>query len=273
MTEGYGIIPNKIMRMDIQNNTKLLIAYLLSFAGNKNYAFPSLTTMAKDLKMSRSTITSAINDACKNGLLKKEKLYPDNPLKRNNKYVFLFSTMQNTVSSTIESTTVVPSKVPNEYHESTTVVRPKYNSSTENINIINNNRKKKKNLQKSEIEKEKIKELKRLKQNTLLIFKKKSPEQFKTKNDIIRENVAIKKFVEDTYERFDSPGKRDEWICLISGIFSKICDGTTKHKFLNGTVCIPSRMMSKGIWPEVINLVNGKNKQDKTPDYSSYEED
>lgn len=82
-------------------------------------------------------------------------------------------------------------------------------------------------------------------------YAKKYPEHF-TKKDWVRESPAIKKFAERAVELF--PGciqKAKDWISDIDGVFQDMCSGKIKH-FLKGTPPIPSALMSKGVWPRVI---------------------
>lgn len=53
MSQGYGIVPKLVMRdTDIDAEAKAIYAYLCSFAGNKDTAFPSVSLMCHDLGFS-----------------------------------------------------------------------------------------------------------------------------------------------------------------------------------------------------------------------------
>jgi len=97
--EGYGVIPKKLMKMQFDKevgkqkgkNIKLVLAYMLSFTGaGKIECFPSIETIANDLELSKPTVIEAINNAVKLNLIDKEQMYPDDPLKHNNKYILKF---------------------------------------------------------------------------------------------------------------------------------------------------------------------------------------
>lgn len=88
--DGYGIVPKKLMTLDINKNTKLVLAYMLTFTGGGSECFPSVMKMSKDLKLSKPTLINAITDAVNQGLIRKEKLFPNDPLKHNNKYIIQF---------------------------------------------------------------------------------------------------------------------------------------------------------------------------------------
>ena len=53
MSQGYGIIPKKVMRdKRLKPEAKAIYAYLCSFAGNDNVAYPSVSLMCEELCMS-----------------------------------------------------------------------------------------------------------------------------------------------------------------------------------------------------------------------------
>ncbi len=131
-SEGYGIIPKKLMRsnkLDIYE--KAILAYMLSFTGGGNECFPSYEKMADELGISKSTLSIKLKHIINNGFIKKEKLYPNNPLKHNNKYVMQFFD-----SPVAELSTVRQAK-----QRSTTGGLSLSGSRTSNNNSINNNNK------------------------------------------------------------------------------------------------------------------------------------
>ncbi len=122
-SEGYGIIPKKLMKMDIHKNVKLLLAYMLSYTGGgKDTCFPSYSKMASDLKMSKSTVSYTIKECVRMGFLNIEKQYTQNKFKQSNKYTLLFlkqtfgdCTSDSTQCSTTHSTTAVLPTVQQQY--------------------------------------------------------------------------------------------------------------------------------------------------------------
>lgn len=88
-SEGYGVIPKKFMRMQININIKAIIAYMLSYTGRGNTCFPGIKTISKDLGISHTTVIKYINQAVSFGLIIKSKLNKD-PLNHANKYTLLF---------------------------------------------------------------------------------------------------------------------------------------------------------------------------------------
>lgn len=87
LSDGYGIIPKKLMKMNIDKYIKLILAYMLSYSGGKNNCFPKIKMICKDLHISPNRVIDSINKAIELGLLKKEKKYPNNPLKHENRYI------------------------------------------------------------------------------------------------------------------------------------------------------------------------------------------
>lgn len=136
---GYGIIPTELMKQKISKSVKLVLMCLSCYAGNKNYSFPSITTICQDLEMGRTTVINALRKAEKLKLIKIEKLYPDDLFRKNNKYILLFRNNSSTAYGTTESPTIGPSTV---LTRGPVMVPSKYRHRTQNINININNKKK-----------------------------------------------------------------------------------------------------------------------------------
>jgi hypothetical protein len=132
--EGYGIVPKKLMKANIDKNIKLIFAYMLSYTGAGNTCFPSIRTISKDLQMSSATITKYIKQACEMGYIEKSKLYPKNPLNHANKYKLLFLDVLPAKTTCIneQNTDVLTSN--------TTMYQPVIQNNN-NINNNNNNKK------------------------------------------------------------------------------------------------------------------------------------
>ncbi|MGN2369403.1 helix-turn-helix domain-containing protein [Clostridium botulinum] len=71
--EGYGIIPKSIMRSNLSCGTKVLYAYICSFTGAGNSAFPSLELMCNELGMSEKKIYKCRKELIDNNLIAIEK--------------------------------------------------------------------------------------------------------------------------------------------------------------------------------------------------------
>jgi hypothetical protein len=127
---GYGIIPKKLMIMDIPNNVKLLLAYMLSYTGAGKECFPSYDTIAKHLKWSKSTVSKTLKYCIDNQFVVKKKLN-NNPLNHANKYILVF--LGSTTYSTVDSTPSVPPIVQQQYKNNNSI-------NNNNINISSNNK-------------------------------------------------------------------------------------------------------------------------------------
>jgi len=90
--EGYGIVPKTMMKApELSVYDKVLLCYMLSYTGaGKNECWPSYETMIHDLKISKGKLSQTINKLEENGYLTRKKLYPNDPLKHNNKYILSF---------------------------------------------------------------------------------------------------------------------------------------------------------------------------------------
>lgn len=105
-SEGYGIIPKKLMKMKIGKvkiktqskeitvkgiTIKAVLSYFLSYTGAGNECFPSINTIASDLEISRDSVIYALRAAEEQlNLIDKQQMYPNDPLKHNNKYILKF---------------------------------------------------------------------------------------------------------------------------------------------------------------------------------------
>ena len=62
-SEGYGVIPKKLMRMKISFGAKALMAYLLSVTGGDSEdEWPSIETISTDMVMSRVNVHKYLNE-------------------------------------------------------------------------------------------------------------------------------------------------------------------------------------------------------------------
>jgi hypothetical protein len=87
MEMGYGIIPKLVMldkRLTVE--AKSIYAYLCSYAGAGNEAFPSIARMIGDLCISENRFYNHMNLLVKYGYIIKHRNFQDNNLKGNNIY-------------------------------------------------------------------------------------------------------------------------------------------------------------------------------------------
>ncbi len=137
-SEGYGIIPKKLMKsQDVSAYGKLVIAYMLSYTGAGNECFPGIETISKDLQTSKPTIIKAINELCDKKWIIKERMYPGNRMKHNNKYRLIAISTESKPRLPSRSTTFTPdcqSDLPSKVND---VYK---NNNNINNNISNNNK-------------------------------------------------------------------------------------------------------------------------------------
>ena len=68
----------ELYRMDLPHRAISVYIYLCDRAGKKAACWPSISTIAKDLKLSESTTRRAVNDLRKAGLIQTEQRYREN---------------------------------------------------------------------------------------------------------------------------------------------------------------------------------------------------
>lgn len=68
----------ELYRMDLPHRAISVYIYLSDRAGKKNTCWPSIPTMAKELKLSESTTRRALHDLRKAGLIRTEQRYREN---------------------------------------------------------------------------------------------------------------------------------------------------------------------------------------------------
>lgn len=66
------IVPNKIYSMPLPNRAKSVYCYLCGRANKKGECYPSSTTIANDLSISKRTVFRAISDLERAHLLKRK---------------------------------------------------------------------------------------------------------------------------------------------------------------------------------------------------------
>lgn len=90
-SEGYGIIPKKLMKaQDIKSTTKLILCYLLSYTGAGVTCFPQIKNICADLSISKSTFLRCISEAIDNDYLQKHQENRGQHIGKKNIYELLF---------------------------------------------------------------------------------------------------------------------------------------------------------------------------------------
>lgn len=82
--KGFGLIPKEIMQnKNLHVTAKAIYAYLCSFAGNTDIAFPSRTKMCEDLSISNDTLGKYLKQLVKFGYISVIKNKADNKFANN----------------------------------------------------------------------------------------------------------------------------------------------------------------------------------------------
>lgn len=68
----------ELYRMDLPHRAISVYAYLADRAGKKTTCWPSIPTIAKELRLSESTTRRALDDLRKAGLIQTEQQYREN---------------------------------------------------------------------------------------------------------------------------------------------------------------------------------------------------
>lgn len=68
----------ELYRMDLSHRAISVYTYLADRAGKKTTCWPSIPTIAKELKLSESTTRRALDDLRKAGLIQTEQQYREN---------------------------------------------------------------------------------------------------------------------------------------------------------------------------------------------------
>ncbi|HFD2043947.1 TPA: helix-turn-helix domain-containing protein [Clostridium perfringens] len=73
LSKGYGMIPKLVMQSDISIEAKAIYAYICSFAGNGNTAFPSVEKILIELNISKDRFYKHRNKLIDKGFIKVKK--------------------------------------------------------------------------------------------------------------------------------------------------------------------------------------------------------
>jgi len=78
---------NQIFAADISSRCVNVYLYLYQRANKESSCFPSIATICKDLKISRSTVKRALADLVKQGFLIRNERYRENGGRSSNLYI------------------------------------------------------------------------------------------------------------------------------------------------------------------------------------------
>lgn len=81
----------KLYQSDLPNRAIAVYLYLRGRANKEGFCWPAIPTMARELKMSESTIRRALRDLVQEGFLKVEGRQRESGADSSNKFTLLFS--------------------------------------------------------------------------------------------------------------------------------------------------------------------------------------
>ena len=144
LCKGYGTIPKFIMQADISIESKAIYAYMCSFAGAGQSAFPSVEKIMKDLKISKNRFYKYRNELEKNNFIRVKKTRKDNKRGKNIYIInqFIFENDKKSLClqfEDIENEEVQIEDIGFEDIENKDINNNKTNNNKTNNNNINNN--------------------------------------------------------------------------------------------------------------------------------------
>jgi len=74
---------------ELSNKAKLVYMYLRDRSGKKNFCYPSIKTIAKELNISSSTVQRALKELEKAKLIQKERRYRENGSNTSNNLIIV----------------------------------------------------------------------------------------------------------------------------------------------------------------------------------------
>jgi DNA-binding MarR family transcriptional regulator len=77
---------DSIYSSDLPHRARAVYMYLKDRTNKNGICWPSIKTIARELKLSRATVCRALDDLCKAGLLAKENRWRENGGKTSNLY-------------------------------------------------------------------------------------------------------------------------------------------------------------------------------------------
>ena len=81
----------RLYQSDLPNRAIAVYLYLRGRANQEGFCWPAVPTMARELKMSESTIRRALRDLVQEGFLKVEERQRESGADSSNKFTLLFS--------------------------------------------------------------------------------------------------------------------------------------------------------------------------------------
>ena len=80
---------DSIYSSDLPHRARVVYMYLKDRSNREGVCWPSIKTIARELKLSRATVCRALDDLCKAGFLVKDKRWRENGGRTSNLYKIL----------------------------------------------------------------------------------------------------------------------------------------------------------------------------------------
>ena len=135
LSKGYGIIPKLIMQSDISIEAKAIYAYMCSFAGNGQSAFPGVDKIIYELKITRRRFYKYRKELEDHGMIKVQKTRNGNRNSRNI-YIIAQTIPDKCHFDTYQNEQYQNEQYQNDYTNNNILTSNKLN----NNNVNNNNR-------------------------------------------------------------------------------------------------------------------------------------
>lgn len=134
LSKGYGIIPKLIMQSDISIEAKAIYAYMCSFAGNGQSAFPGVDKIIYELKITRRRFYKYRKELEDHGMIKVQKTRNGN---RNSRNIYIIA---QTIPDKCHFDTYQNEQYQNEQYQNDYTNNNILTSNKLNNNNVNNNR-------------------------------------------------------------------------------------------------------------------------------------
>lgn len=253
---GYGYIPKSVMRCkDLSIQAKAIYSYLISFAGRKNYAFPSRRLMCYDLQISQDTLNKYLKELVRIGLIYKQQTRKDGSKYSNNEYYFCFTKdIENKLAKASIAEDIVENSQENSVTENIDTEKSVTDGLVSNSNKNNNNNSNNNSNTNSNINKNSINNNNKESENSLQFFKS-ITNKYINDNDIIE---LINNFIEFK-QKSKKPFEEENQIKLLIDRLNSI---ETKQGKLD---CLQYTLMNRysDIYPERYRDIFTKTDEDK----------
>ncbi|XZL17882.1 helix-turn-helix domain-containing protein [Clostridium perfringens] len=133
LSKGYGMIPKLVMQSDISIEAKAIYAYMCSFAGNGQSAFPGVDRIIYELKITRRRFYKYRKELEDHGMIKVKKTRNGN---RNSRNIYIIA---QTIPDKCHFDTYQNEQYQNEQYQNDYTNNNKLNNNKLNNNNINNN--------------------------------------------------------------------------------------------------------------------------------------